>query len=99
MGSNVLPRVVVFPFGWRIKVKQVSETEMKSLQKVQCPVCEHEDSVVDGELDGLWDQGSKTIYLLRSLKITRKRYMFIHELDHAFNEWRHEMQDEGKAKN
>lgn len=73
-----LPRVVHFPFGYTVAVKQVSDAEMKAEN--------------DGEgVDGLWDCETRTIYILRSLSVRRKRYILGHEMIHALADWQHDM--------
>lgn len=80
-----LPRTLVFPFGFIIKLKCVTAAEMKSAQADDC--------------DGYWDVGTRTIYLRRRLPAKRLRYILLHEMQHALTDYIHEMLDDGVAKN
>ena len=50
-----MPSRVVFPFGYRISVHQISDTEMDRR---------------DPNADGIWDDATKTIYLRKRLPLT-----------------------------
>ena len=52
-----LPSRVVFPFGYRISVRQLSDTDMDRR---------------DPNADGIWDDATKTIYLRKRLPVTRQ---------------------------
>ncbi|MEK7236428.1 MAG: ImmA/IrrE family metallo-endopeptidase [Nitrospirota bacterium] len=78
-----MPSRVVLPFGYRISVRQISDTEMDSR---------------DPNADGIWDDATKTIYLRKRLPVTRRRYILAHELGHAWLDWQHRHLDNGKAK-
>jgi hypothetical protein len=78
-----IPSRVVLPFGYRISVRQLSDSEMDRR---------------DPNADGIWDDGSKTIYLRKRLPVTRRRYILAHELGHAWLDWQHRHLDNGKAK-
>lgn len=80
-----LPRTLVFPFGYIVTFRYVSAAEMK----------EHEAE----DLDGFWEASTRTIYVRKRLPTKRLRYMIGHEIDHAVNDWRHQMLDAGIAKN
>lgn len=80
-----LPRTIVFPFGYTIRFRYATAAEMKA----------HDAE----ELDGFWDADSRTIYVRKRLPAKRLRYMIGHEIDHAVNDWRHRMQDDGIARN
>lgn len=80
-----IPSQVRLPFGYVVKVKHASAVE---LDDMECPDC-----------DGLWDCDTKTIYIRRSLSITRRRYILAHELGHAWLDWQHKYMDQGAAKN
>lgn len=78
-----MPSRVVLPFGYRISVRQISDTEMDRR---------------DPNADGIWDDATKTIYLRKRLPLTRRRYILAHELGHAWLDWQHRHLDNGKAK-
>jgi Zn-dependent peptidase ImmA (M78 family) len=79
-----IPKRVKLPFGYKIKIHQVTNQEMDRL-------C--------AEADGLWDADTHTIYLRKALPITRRRYLLAHELGHAWLDWQHQHMDQGIAKN
>ena len=72
-----LPTRIHLPFGYVVKVKQITVPEMRVF--------------ADGgpDLDGCWIAGERTIYVLRNLPIRRKRYILGHEVIHAVNDWLH----------
>ena len=70
------------PFGYRISVRQLSDSEMDKR---------------DTNADGIWDDESKTIYIRKRLPVTRRRYILAHELGHAWLDWQHRYLDDGKA--
>jgi Zn-dependent peptidase ImmA (M78 family) len=77
-----LPTSVRLPFGYRVLVKLVTDTEMTEH-------CE------DGA-DGLWDSESRTIYIRKNLPKQRQRYILWHELGHVLWDGQHALLD-GKA--
>ena len=82
-----IPRTIRLPFGYTIKVEQVTKREM-------------EDECGDF-LDGAWTPegpNGGTIRIVRSLKMTRKRYILGHEIAHAVNDWLHEHLNMGTGK-
>ena len=81
--SMRIPSRVVLPFGYRISVRQLSDSEMDRR---------------DPNADGIWDDELKTIYLRKKLPVTRRRYILAHELGHAWLDWQHRHLDNGKAK-
>jgi Zn-dependent peptidase ImmA (M78 family) len=76
-----IPRTIRLPFGYLIKVEQVTKREM-------------EDECGD-HLDGAWMAEYRTIYLRRSLNMTRKRYILCHELQHAVADLTHQQLNDG----
>jgi Zn-dependent peptidase ImmA (M78 family) len=64
-----LPRCVNFPFGFSIRVRQITRTEMSATVG--------EDAVAG------WMQGARTIYLLKSRTMKQKRSDLAHELGHV----------------
>jgi Zn-dependent peptidase ImmA (M78 family) len=79
-----IPRTIRLPFGYTIRVEQVTKREMED----EC-----------GEfLDGAWMAECRTIYLRRSLTITRKRYVLCHELQHAVADLTHQHLNDGIGK-
>lgn len=85
-----LPARVCLPFGYIVRVKQVTDTEMKAHGGD-----ERSDPV---SFDGLWDVGTRIIYIRKSLPIRRKRYILGHELQHAFLDWTHHYLISGDAR-
>jgi Zn-dependent peptidase ImmA (M78 family) len=85
--SHRIPRSVRLPFGYAIRVMQVTRAEMRDAAE-----CEAD------EPDGCWDADEKVIYLLRSLPITRKRYVLCHELQHAAADLTHQQLNDGVGK-
>ncbi len=77
-----IPSRVVFPFGYRISVRQLSDAEMNKR---------------DANADGIWDDETKTIFIRKRLPVTRRRYILAHELGHAWLDWQHRYMDNGKA--
>ena len=73
-----IPRRIVLPFGWVIRVAQVSRTA---------------NALFDGDdnsyLDGRWDDLTRTIYINRDAPVKRRRHLLLHELDHAINDLMH----------
>lgn len=85
-----LPARLRFPFGYTVTIRQITDTEMRA----------HSDDE-PGEpvsLDGLWDQDTRTIYIRKCLPVRRKRYIFGHELQHAFLDWLHHCLNTGDAR-
>lgn len=68
---------------YTVHVKQVSALVMKNR--------------FQEDLDGIWDDSTKTIYLKKNLKKMRKWYIYGHELVHAVNDWNHWMSNMGIA--
>lgn len=77
-----IPSRIVFPFGYRISVRQLSDAEMNKR---------------DADADGIWDDETKTIFIRKRLPVTRRRYILAHELGHAWLDWQHRYMDNGKA--
>lgn len=77
-----IPSRIVLPFGYRITVRQLSDSEMDKR---------------DENADGIWDAETKTIFIRRRLPVTRRRYILAHELGHAWLDWQHRYLDDGKA--
>jgi Zn-dependent peptidase ImmA (M78 family) len=81
-----LPKTLVFPFGYRVKVKIVTPTEVAEEN--------------EGEpADGLWDAATRTIYLSSGVPLRRRRAVLIHEMFHAVADFQHQMLDDGVARN
>jgi Zn-dependent peptidase ImmA (M78 family) len=77
-----IPCKVVLPFGYIIRVKQLTDGQMNAL---------------DRGCDGLWNVDNKTIYIRKSLTLSRRRYILTHELGHAWLDFTHKFLDDGKA--
>lgn len=84
-----LPKRIIFPFGYVVQVLQVPDSEMLTIS---------EEDEKDQVCDGLWLVDSLTIYIRKSLSITRKRYVLCHEAQHALNDIMHALLNSGKAK-
>ena len=78
-----IPHRVVFPFGYHITVRQVTDSDMDRR---------------DPDADGIWDNDTKTIYIRKRLPVTRRRYILAPELGHAWLDWQHRHLDNGKAR-
>ena len=70
-----IPRKISLPWGWDIKVKQVTDSYLKNEWGVD-------------DVDGLWDVDTRTIFLRRSLSVVEKVEVLGHEVDHLINDWR-----------
>jgi Zn-dependent peptidase ImmA (M78 family) len=77
-----IPRKVKLPFGYVVTVRQFTNKQMNNM----------EDTA-----DGLWNSETRTIYIRKSLPLTRKRYILMHELGHAWLDFTHHHLDDGKA--
>lgn len=84
-----LPKKIVFPFGYVVSVLQVPDSQMLTIS---------EEDEKDQVCDGLWLVDILTIYIRKSLSITRKRYVLLHESQHALNDIMHALLNSGKAK-
>lgn len=72
-----LPSWIYFPFGYRIRVRLLTDTEMKILNDG------------DDAVDGLWIEEQRTIYVRKALSPKRRRYILAHELLHAAADYMH----------
>ncbi len=79
------PCRIVFPFGFVISVRQVTDSEMK-------------EAADGGEADGLWLVDSREILILKTMPIKRRRYILAHELNHALTDFVHHYLNCGKMK-
>ena len=81
MVNKRIPNKVVFPFGYVIKVEQVSP--------------QHKDLYTEsGYMDGIWDPSRQLISINKSLPAKRRRRILYHELEHALNDAAHYFIDE-----
>lgn len=78
-----MPKNLVLPFGYVITFKFLSAAEMI------------EEEI--GDSDGGWDETTRTIFVRRRLPAKRLRYIIGHEMDHAINDYRHHLANEGIA--
>lgn len=78
-----LPRKIVLPFDYSVKVKLATPTQCRTTDASQ------------GEVYGWWDPDTKTIYIRKTLKPAQKRYILAHEMQHAILDWMHEKLDSG----
>lgn len=83
---RIIPSRVVFPFGYVVTVKRVTHTEI---------TLANED---DPTADALWDDQARTILLDRNMPVRQQRYLLLHELEHAFADWKLWVAREGIAK-
>lgn len=77
-----IPKRIVFPFGYVVTVKQITDGDMEQF----------------GSPDGCWvdeDDYPRTIFLRKRLPAKRKRYIFLHEYRHAVLDWDHYCKDMG----
>ena len=88
MTPRRIPHTVVFPFGYRVGVRQVSRAELRAMD---------DDDDTD-DLDAWFDGDARVIYIDRSLPIRRRRYLLTHELSHAWADWQHYCLDIGVAR-
>lgn len=79
-----IPGRVNLPFGYVISVKQLKQDEMNRVSL--------------SDADGGWNVDIRTIYILKTLPITRKRYILAHELGHAWLDWQHHHLNNGQSK-
>lgn len=77
-----IPHKIKLPFGYIICVKQLTDNQMNAKER---------------ECDGLWDVDIKTIYIRKTAPLSRRRYILMHELGHAWLDFTHEFLDDGKA--
>lgn len=82
-----IPRTIRLPFGYTIRVVQVTRAEMRV--EVECDA---------DEPDASWDVDEMVIYLVRSLPERRKRYVLCHELQHAAADLTHQQLNDGVGK-
>ena len=80
-----IPKYVSLPFGYRITIVLLKAAGFEMFGTQDC--------------DGFWNCDTKTIYIRKSLPITRRRYILAHELGHAWLDWQHKHMDQGAAKN
>ena len=78
-----IPGRVTFPFGYTVKVQQVTDAVMDQIA---------------ADCDGVWDVETRTITLRKSLPSRRKAYILTHELQHALLDLTHTFLDSGEAK-
>lgn len=82
--SYPLPRTIMLPFGYKVKVKLISAKEMREHETPEVPT-----------LYAFWDADTQTIYIRATLNPAARRYMLSHEFHHAVLDWQHEMLDRG----
>lgn len=68
-----IPRRLYFPFGYVVSVRQVTQTELRA---------QYEGDAIDG----LWDSTIRVIWIDKNITMTRKRYVLIHEAQHALTD-------------
>lgn len=77
-----IPASVTLPFGYRVSIKQLSNSEFDSY-------C--------ADADALWLDHTKTILIRKSLPPKRRAYLLAHELGHAWLDWQHYYLNSGDA--
>lgn len=76
-----LPTRVTLPFGYIVKVKAITDSEM----------AEEMDAESSEDIcDGLWESETRTIFIRKSLPTRRQRYVLGHELLHAVLDFTHD---------
>ncbi len=80
-----VPKVIRFPFGYTVVVKQVTLREMKAMNGNEA-------------CWGLWDVDTRTIYIAKNAPISKKRYLVCHELKHVLADFEHFYTEEGIVK-
>jgi Zn-dependent peptidase ImmA (M78 family) len=43
-----------------------------------------------GDSYGYWDVDTRTIFIDKTASVQKQEYTYTHEMDHAFNDWRHQ---------
>lgn len=79
-----IPKTIKFPFGYTVRVVMVTLHDLKKM-------CED-------DVYGLWDCGTRTIYLAKNVPMAKRRYALGHELSHALLDWQHLHMELGVAK-
>jgi len=72
----IIPKQVRFPFNYHVKVKRVTPAELA--------IATHDPDPGYAA----WDVDSMTIYLDRTRPLKKLRADFLHEMEHAFADWR-----------
>lgn len=78
-----IPKSITLPFGYRVTVKQLSNSDMDMLAT---------------DADGLWMDDTRTILIRKTLPAKRRAYILAHELGHAWLDWTHLFLDNGGVK-
>jgi transcription elongation factor Elf1 len=89
----VIPRQFKFPFGYHIKVRRITPTEM--IDVFRCKHCGHHDG--SDAVGGTWDVDTKTIWLDKTMTRKVQRATFMHEFHHAYKDWELWVRQSGKA--
>lgn len=76
-----IPTRFHFPFGYTVRIKLVTKSEM-------------EEEGGDG-CDGLWLSDQKLILILKRLPSWRRRWVTVHELGHAWLDYQHWLENKG----
>lgn len=84
MKPRRIPAVVNLPFGYTIRIRQVSKTEC-------------EDRIGFNALAG-WVSDERTVYLTKSRPIKQRRADLAHELQHVLVDYLTALIDQGLAK-
>lgn len=79
---KALPKTVRLP-GLGIKIKVISRIDMAEK--------------VGKNNDGCWVVEDKSIYIVDDIPLEGQWYILGHELDHAVNDWRHDLHRDGLA--
>lgn len=79
-----LPTKIVFPFGYVVLIKEISDAEMRL-----------EAGEEDEFPDGLFDPDTRSIFIRKDLPLGRKKYLLSHEVLHAVADWQHDLFNEG----
>lgn len=69
-----IPKYIRFPFGYTVKVVQKSPKELSD--------------DVGTSVYGYWCDETRTIFISRTLTAAKKRYVVLHELTHALEDFK-----------
>lgn len=72
-----IPHRVPLPWGYVVRVIEVPEKSDELY-----------DDEADTYGDGTWDVNARAIYLNKAATAARRRWVFVHEMDHAWADWK-----------
>jgi hypothetical protein len=86
MARLYVPVSLTLPYGYRIRVRLVTDSEMLR-------ALDEEDNKAE-LVDGLWDSEARLILIRMALPKARQIRVFAHELRHALADWEHAISDQ-----